>query len=106
MQQYSVEKLNRQFHWLKFDTKEISDKANVLRVLDLQSKKSRVQSLIPATRWFVFHSPKILEALKGRISRFSACLYTDWPVHAFWHGPRFFIVYEPIVSKLPHFECK
>ena len=38
--------------------------------------------------------------LKGRISRFSACPYTDWPVHAFWHRPRFFIVYEPIVSKL------
>ena len=44
--------------------------------------------------------------LKGRISRFSACPYTDWPVHAFWHRPRFFIVYEPIVGKLPNFECK
>ena len=44
--------------------------------------------------------------IKGRISRFSACLYTDWPVHAFWHRPRFFIVYEPIVSKLPNFACK
>ena len=44
--------------------------------------------------------------VKGRISRFSACQYTDWPVHAFWHRPRFFIVYEPIVSKLPNFACK
>ena len=25
---------------------------------------------------------------------------------AFWHRPRFFIVYEPIVSKLPNFACK
>ena len=44
--------------------------------------------------------------LKGRISRFSACPYTDWPVHAFWHRSRFFIVYEPIVTKLPNFACK
>ena len=46
-----------------------------------------------------------LKIFKGRISRFSACPYTDWPVHAFWHKPRFFIVYEPIVSKLPNFAC-
>ena len=44
--------------------------------------------------------------LKGRFSRFSACPYTDRPVHTFWHRPRFFIVYEPIVSKLPNFACK
>ena len=44
--------------------------------------------------------------IKGRISRFSACPYTDWPVHAFWHRPRFLIVYEPIVSKFPNFACK
>ena len=45
-------------------------------------------------------------SLKGRISQFSACPYTDWPVHAFWHRLRFFIVYEPIVSKLPNFAFK
>ena len=27
--------------------------------------------------------------VKGRISRFSACPYTDWPVHALWHRPGF-----------------
>ena len=27
------------------------------------------------------------------------------PVHDFWHRPSFFIVYEPIVSKLPNFAC-
>ena len=52
------------------------------------------------------HCMSYLCVFKGRISRFSACPYTDWPVHAFWHRPKFFIVYEPIMSKLPNFACK
>ena len=46
------------------------------------------------------------KCVKGRVSRFCACLYYLFACAHFLAQAQFVIVYEPILSKLPNFLCK